>query len=46
MRRSDYYTNLLLLLLAIALVAICASSIANEAQSSHNQPTTEHASQK
>lgn len=44
MRRSDLYINMLLLLLASALVAICAGSIANEAQSSHNM--TEHASQK
>ncbi|MBQ9669031.1 MAG: hypothetical protein IJV45_09895 [Prevotella sp.] len=46
MRRSDFYINLLLLLLAVALVAICARSIATEAQSSHKQTTTEHASQK
>ncbi|MBQ8128287.1 MAG: hypothetical protein IJ176_07810 [Prevotella sp.] len=46
MRHSNLYINMLLALLAFALVAICARSIASEARSNHYQTTTEHASQK
>ncbi len=44
MQRRDYFINLLLVLLATVLLAICVGSIAREMQGSNFRQRTEHAS--